>query len=547
MRLDQTKIKKILLEENYISKEDAEKIEKIAKEKNVDFVETLFAEDFLTRDILGQAISESYGMQYADLNTNIPSQDQVLRIPEAVAKKYRTVLFSEGKNDVVLTTDSPELLKNAFEIRQIFPKKRISITYSLSEDIDEVFSSYRKPIEKRFATIIEEGNKIAPELLNEVIEDAMSLHASDIHFEPRGERTSIRFRIDGLLQKIGDISTSYYENVLNYLKVQASLRIDEHRATQDGAIRFVTKAGNMDVRLSIVPVVGGEKVVLRVLSRYIGDLTLDKIGLSAKDQDWMEFAIKRPFGMVIISGPTGSGKTTTLYSLIRSMNNPGINITTIEDPVEYLISNANQIQVNSETGITFAKGLRSIVRQDPDVILVGEIRDQETAEIAVNAALTGHILFSTFHANDAATTFLRLADLGIEKYLLASTIEIVASQRLLRRICEKCRYSQEMDDAYLKKFPSFFANYLKKIPSVYLGKGCNVCNGTGYKGRIASFEIIKVTPEIQELVVKSATSKEIWSMAKSQGSTSLFEDAMEKAKLGITTFEEVLRVTPPSE
>ena len=547
MPIDNQKIIDILLDEKYISEADLKTAAENAKKRGVSLLAFLLDNNYVSFDLVGQAIAEYFGVSYADLNTNEPTAKQVLAIPENIARKYNIVLFRETEREVVLATDDPQNQEIIESVKWIFKGKKVKLAYAVAADIEKSFANYKKKLSTRFSKIIETENKVAPELTTEIIGDALDLNASDIHFEPREKETLIRFRIDGLLHEVGRISRQYYENIINYLKISASLRIDEHKTAQDGAIRFKTKSGNADVRLSIIPVVDGEKVVLRILSRHIGNLSIENIGFSQADQEIFESSIHKPFGMILISGPTGSGKTTTLYSLIKKIDDPEINITSIEDPVEYIIDNANQIQVNTETGLTFARGLRSIVRQDPDVILVGEIRDKETAEISVNAALTGHLLFSTFHANNAATTFLRLGDMGIEKFLLASTIEVVASQRLLRRICEKCRYSQPVDEKYLAKFPSRFSEYLKKIPTVYLGKGCPTCNGTGYKGRIAAFEIIKVTPEIQELILKNPTADEIWATAKKQGARSLFEDAQEKAKIGITTFEEVFRVAPPRD
>lgn len=545
MQIDDQKVIEILLSEKYISEDDLSNFREKAKKSGATLLVYLLNNNFLSVDLVGQAMAEYFGVSYADLNTYVPTVEQVNRIPEKTARKFNAVLFRENKNEVVIATDNPNNTKIFESMKSIFINKKIVLAYGIQRDIEKIFSSYKKNLSTRFSKIIETENKIAPELTLEIVSDALDLNASDIHFEPKENDTIIRFRIDGTLREAGRISKEHYENIINYLKISATLRIDEHRATQDGAIRFKTKSENADARLSIVPVVEGEKVVLRILSRHIGDLSIENVGFSDRDKKVFENVIKKPFGMVVISGPTGSGKTTTLYSLIKKISNPEINITTIEDPVEYIMDNANQIQVNVATGVTFAKGLRSIVRQDPDVILVGEIRDRETAEISVNAALTGHLLFSTFHANNAATTFLRLSDMGIENFLLSSTIEMVASQRLLRRLCEKCRYSQPVNKKYLDKFPENFAKNLRGISTVYAGKGCSVCNGTGYKGRIAAFEIIKMTPELQDLLVKNPTADEIWQLAKKQGSTSLFEDASRKASLGVTTFEEVFRVAPP--
>ncbi|NTU69945.1 type II/IV secretion system protein, partial [bacterium] len=359
-----------------------------------------------------------------------------------------------------------------------------------------------------------------------------------------------RFRIDGVLQEAGRFPKEYYENILNRVKVEARLRIDEHYSAQDGAIRYTLKGkdDSVDVRISIVPTLDGEKIVLRLLAGYTRSLTLADLGLSPENQNLVEDAGKKPFGMILITGPTGSGKTTTLYALLKTLNRVDVNITTIEDPVEYKIPGINQIQVNNQTNLTFSQGLRSIVRQDPDIVLVGEIRDEETAEIAVNASLTGHLLLSTFHANDAATSILRLLDMGIEPFLLASTLEVVGSQRLVRKICEHCKASFSLDKKTLIKDIPLAAPFFKESKiTIYKGKGCDVCNHTGYRGRVAIYEFIKVTPEIEELIMHNPSSEAIWKESKKRGGQSMFEDGIAKVKEGITTVEEVLRVSSPPE
>jgi len=545
MKIDEKKIIEIILKEKYLSEEDLQEALEKSKKTRLSVLAYLLQNNYLNEDLIGQAIAEYFGVPYADLNSNVPSAEQVLKIPEALAKKYNVVLFQEGKKEIVLATDNPTDKTVVEKLKFAFIGKKITLAYSLAEDIAKCLNYYKKNLSSRFSNIIKNEEKVAPEITEEIIRDAVDLNASDIHFEPNEESAFVRFRIDGVLQEVGKISRRYYENIVNYVKVRAVMRIDEHRSAQDGAIRFKGDFGEIDVRVSVVPVVDGEKIVLRILSKNISNLAIDNLGLSPADQEILESSVKKPFGMIIVSGPTGSGKTTTLYALLRGINSSEINITSIEDPVEYIIPGANQIQVNQETGLTFAKGLRSVVRQDPDVILVGEIRDKETAEISVNAALTGHLLFSTFHANNASATIPRLMDMGIEKYLLSSTLELIISQRLLRRICEKCRYSAPISKEYLEKLPAKYRDCLRNISNVYRGKGCEACNGTGYKGRVAAFEMIKMTPEMQELMVKNPTAREIWELAKKQGSRSLFQDAWGKAELGITTFDEVFRVTPP--
>jgi type II secretory ATPase GspE/PulE/Tfp pilus assembly ATPase PilB-like protein len=417
--------------------------------------------------------------------------------------------------------------------------------YSLENDIRDSFVHYQKKLDTRFAEIIENKDRVAPEILNEIFVDAQAFEASDIHFEPRDEDVLVRFRIDGVLQEAGVLPKKYYKNILNRIKVMSNLRIDEHFIAQDGSMHYKTDNDSFDVRTSIVPTVTGEKTVLRMLSSYIGGLSLANIGLSERNQKLLTKAAKQPFGMILVTGPTGSGKTTTLYSLIHLLEQPKVNITTIEDPVEYKIEKANQIQVDKENNLTFSEGLRSIVRQDPDIILVGEIRDEETARISVNAALTGHLLLSTFHSNDAATAIPRLLDMGIESFLLSSTLELLVAQRLVRKICENCRHSVTKKVSELEKTQKGVGSFFnEKEVTLYEGEGCNVCNGTGFDGRTAVFEIIEMTTEIQELVLEDPSTSEVWKLARKQGVQSMFEDGIEKVKEGVTTLEEVSRVIP---
>ncbi len=540
MLIDEKKLKESLVRGHYVAEADLVLAEKNAKQARTTLFEQLMKEDLLTKDLLGQAIAESYGFAYADLNSNIPSQEQVLRIPETIGRKYRAVLFSEKSKTVTVTTDNPVDTNLAIELKKIFSGKKITVTYSLSEDIDEVLRVYLHAIEAHFLHLLKEKGGSAPEVLQEMCNDALSSRASDIHLEPQEQEIIVRFRIDGVLREMGSFPKEYYENILNRIKVQAHLRTDEHFSAQDGSLRHSKDDKAINLRVSIIPTMDGEKIVMRVLTEYVRGFTLADLGLSEKNQTLLINAAEKPFGMILVVGPTGSGKTTTLYGLLKYLNKAEINITTIEDPVEYKITGVNHIQVNSQTNLTFAKGLRSIVRQDPDIIFLGEIRDQESAEIAVNAALTGHLLLSTFHANDAATAIPRLLDMGIERFLLASTLQIIISQTLVRRICESCRssYTEQRKE---------YKTYLKKN-TLYRGKGCASCLNTGYKGRIALFEFIKNTPLLQELILRNPSTKEVWELARKEGAVSMFEDGIEKAQNGMTTLDEVLRVAaPPTE
>src|SRR3990167_6826680 len=438
MKFDDKTLQRILLKKNYIKQEDIQNADDFTKTSHASFVDYLLQANLITKDLLGQAIAESFEVPYVDLNSTQSTPLQVQKIPEEIAKKYHALVSAEEKKKILVTTDDPEEPNLLPALKKLFPGKNISIAYSLPEDIEANFVHYQKPLETRFSKILEKKGRIAPELLEEIFDDALLYHASDIHFEPRQKDVLVRFRVDGVLYEAGRIPKEYYENILNRIKVQSGLRIDEHFAAQDGSLRYEKDSTIVDLRTSIVPTVEGEKVVLRVLSAYVQGFSLGDLGLSSEHQQLLEQAAEKPFGMILVAGPTGSGKTTTLYALLKIVNSPDVNITTIEDPVEYKVLGVNQIQVNRETNLTFAKGLRSIVRQDPDIILVGEIRDKETAEIAVNAALTGHLLYSTFHANDAPTAVTRLLDMGVEPFLLASTLDVIVAQRLVRKICNHC-------------------------------------------------------------------------------------------------------------
>ncbi len=541
------KIKEILLRGNYVAEADLQKAEDYSQAHHSSLIDYLLSEGLISKDLIGQAVAEYFNVFYADLNSNQPSREQVLRIPEEIAKKYRIVLFKDSEENTIVTTDNPEQENLIPVFLEVLKKPDIEIAYSLPEDIDAAFIHYHKALETRFAKIITGQKRIAPGIIDEIFADALAFHASDIHFEPQEDEIVIRFRIDGVLHEAGRISKEYYENILNRIKVQSHLRTDEHMAAQDGSIRYEKKGKVTDLRVSIVPTLDGEKVVIRLLAEYVRGFTLNDLGLSPAHQALITAASKKPFGMILAVGPTGAGKTTTLYGILKFLNRPEVNIATIEDPVEFKILGVNHIQVNLQTNLTFANGLRSIVRQDPDIILVGEIRDKETAELAVNAALTGHLMLSTLHANDAATAIPRLLDMEVEPFLLSSTLEIVIAQRLVRRICEKCRTSYTEDIANLEKlFPQAKDFFSKKELTLYKGKGCEACAGTGYKERTAIFEIIRSTPELQDLILKNPSTKQIWELAYQQGAHSMFEDGIEKVNSGITTLEEILRVSNPS-
>ncbi len=379
-------------------------------------------------------------------------------------------------------------------------------------------------------------------IVNLLIDGAHRASASDIHIDPQPESVRIRLRIDGALQDETPLPKTIHSEIISRIKILAGLRTDEHQTPQDGRFRIVLDFGAIDIRVSIMPTYYGENVVMRLLTDQHQSFDLDNLGFSQKDKEKILRAVKNPYGMILVTGPTGSGKTTTLYTLIKLLNTPSTSIITIEDPIEYSIGGINQIGVNARTGLTFANGLRSMLRQDPNIIMVGEIRDNETAGLAVNIALTGHLVLSTIHTNDAATTLPRLIDLGIEPYLIASTVNIAIGQRLVRKICESCKKDLKITDLQIQSLTSVIPQELfSKEMLFYRGQGCDKCNQTGYQGRVCINEVLVVDDAIRSAIHKKASATEIKKEAKAQAMTSMIEDGFLKAKQGITTIEEILR------
>jgi type IV pilus assembly protein PilB len=544
-QVDDAFIKEALIKGQYASAEDIEKAEDYAKSHHTGLTEYLFNEELLNKGLLGQAISEALGMRYLDLSQNLPEKSVVAQIPKEIAERERIVAI-EGGDAPVVVTDRTDIANVQQAIAPLFPGKTIALCWDFGADIERGFSLYKESLAVRFTEIIKKEQKVAPEIVEQIVEDSILMRASDIHLEPQETEVLVRFRIDGVLEDAGTLPRAQYENILNRIKIEARLRIDEHNKSQDGAIRYHKGPTSADLRVSIIPTVSGEKVVMRILGEYLRTLTLADIGLSQKHQALLTEIANRPYGMILTVGPTGSGKTTTLYSILRMLNDSSINITTIEDPVEYRIGRVNQVQVNEATGLTFANGLRTVVRQDPDVILVGEVRDLETAEISINAALTGHLLLSTFHANDSSTVVPRLMDMKVEPFLLAATLSVIVAQRLIRRICIHCKVSEETTvDTVVKEFPKLepFLKGDKLI--VYKGKGCKKCNNTGFKGQSGIFEFIEVTPKIADVILRDPSAETIETAARAEGTRSFFEDGLDKVLAGTTTFEELLRVALP--
>ncbi len=582
MQLSNADLGKVLVDQSYLSTDELAQVLKEADERRIGLRTILFERRLLTADLLENALSEYYKLPFYDLVSKPPTVDIVSALPEEFARSYSAiaVAYDDVTKSITVATSDPqqegleEAIRANIGQKVFIPtgkaalalKKKgfwakdakgpatkfagtVTYVYAPESAVKTAFSFYRKPLATRFQSIIEQQKKVAPEILEEIFNDAMGLKASDIHFEPQEKDVIVRFRVDGVMHEAGRLPKQFYEGIVNRIKIEANLRIDEHFAAQDGAIRYKSKAGTMDVRVSIIPIIDGEKVVMRLLSEYVRNLTLADLGFSDHYREILERSANKPFGMIITTGPTGAGKSTTLYGLIKMRNRPDVNISTIEDPVEYKIPGINHIQVNHATGLDFSKGLRSLVRQDPDIILVGEIRDSETATIAVNAALTGHLLFSTLHANDSATAIPRLIEMGVEPFLLASTLEVIVAQRLARKICPQCRFSFTIAVDEAKKLFRGAEHYFHGDEPVHLyrGKGCQACGNTGYRGRIGIYELLEITKDMEDLIVQKKNSTDILMKARENGFMFLFEDGLDKVRAGQTTIEELSRVAAPPD
>jgi len=404
-------------------------------------------------------------------------------------------------------------------------------------------------VERELAAPIEQISIIR--LVDGIIQHAYRSRASDIHIDPAEKKVDVRMRIDGVLHDIFVFPKELQEEVISRIKVLAKLRTDEHQAAQDGRFRFTapTSGANpeaiFDIRVSIMPTYYGENAVLRLLAEQGEIFTLENIGLSSRDLKVVKRAIAKPYGMILATGPTGSGKTTTLYTILKTLNTRESSVITIEDPIEYSLEGISQIQVNPQTNLTFASGLRAILRQDPNIIMVGEIRDEDTAAIAINAALTGHLLLSTLHTNDAPTTLPRLIDMKVEPFLIASTVNIAIGQRLVRKICPSCKVKKKLCDIELKSLESAIpAELLSKSQTspLYAGEGCKECDNSGYRGRIGIYEVLEVTDNIRAAIMQRKNASDIRDVAVKEGMTTMLEDGFNKALAGITTIEEILRV-----
>lgn len=567
MDIPDEQIKTLLLDAQMLSLEDFERALKEARETDTPILEYLPKSGLISDNHLGQLLADMYKANFIDLSGEKVTKSEMEILPEIIARSQRAVVFRNDTKIHLATTDPNNY--EFFKLTERRFEKPVEVYYATPFSLNAVLRQYGQSfgdrIEKmlkRLRTGGEERDEDIVKFVSLVMSYAHTTRASDVHLEPLVDHVSMRFRIDGILHEFARYPLDLHEKVVFRIKIMSRLRTDEHAAPQDGRFSFVqeatdadSKPESFDVRVSILPVTSGENVVMRLLAEHSERFTLTDLGFSDIDLEKVERASRKPYGMILSVGPTGAGKTTSLYALLQTLNDMEVNIMTIEDPVEYAMEHVQQTQVNDKKHLTFATGLRSIVRQDPDIIMVGEIRDKETADIAVNAAMTGHLVLSTLHANDAATTFPRLAEMGVEPFLVASSVNVIIAQRLTRKICHKCKtnYFLDADELALLGTEPELTKIVKRLSGkkeiekirFYRGAGsaCEVCGGTGYNGRVGIFEVMEVSERLRVLISGKASADVITKTACEEGMTTMLEDGVAKMLQGLTSLEEVIRTT----
>ena len=547
----------LLIKKGIITEDQVAKAKEEIGKSGIPIEKALEKLGFISEIDITQAVAESMGVPFMDLTDYLIDAEVIKLVPEATAKKFKAVpLFKIGDTLTVAMAD-PQDIAAIDEVRKRSKMGAIEPVLSTPDMIQKVVDQYygaigdakelvkgltKEKLEAKGAKGLAEVAGEAPviKLVNLIIMQAVKDKASDIHIEPGEENVLVRYRIDGILHEVQDIPKHLQSALASRVKVMSKMDIAETRKAQDGRIQLKMESKNLDLRVSSFPTVHGENIVMRILDKSSVLIGLAELGFSSIDLKEFDKTIRHPNGIVLVTGPTGSGKTTTLYAALSTINTMEKNIITIEDPVEYELPLIRQTQVNAKAGITFANGLRSILRQDPDIVMVGEIRDKETAEIAIQASLTGHLVFSTLHTNDAASALTRLLDMGIEPFLISSSIIGILAQRLVRVICPKCKEKYTPSDVETQNLASLQS---KQKIEFYRGKGCMKCKDTGFTGRIGIYELLLINDEIKNLVTAKASANEIKKKAVAQGMRVLFEDGIEKVRNGVTTVEEVLRVT----
>ena len=525
-------------------------------------VETILVErQIVPPDKITAAKAQILNVPYIKLEGKAIAADVLNLVPEAAARRYTIIPFEKKEDELWVAMADPLDI----QVTQFIEKKavmRVKPFLGQSEDILKAISDqYSQNLSSEVTSALKEVASVKPEeaaqtgpeilreapvsnIIDQLLEYAMKVRASDIHIEPQEERTRVRYRIDGILQEKILLPKGVHDALVSRIKILSVLKIDEKRLPQDGRFTFSYENNVVDLRVSTVPTVFGEKVVLRLLPKSTQAPTLLELGLRGSSLKSLETQLLRPHGIILICGPTGSGKTTTLYSVLTKISTTKVNIVTVEDPVEYQISGVNQVQVNPTVGLTFASALRSFLRQDPNIIMVGEIRDSETADLAIQAALTGHQVFSTVHTNSSSGVPPRLLDMGVEPFLLTSALNVVVGQRVVRKLCRQCRIEFDPPPEVLENIKAVLGKFLpQNMPmKLFKGRGCALCSNTGYLGRIGIFEVLSISEEIAKLILEHASSGSIEEKAVAAGMITMKQDGYLKVLEGITSMEEVLRV-----
>ena len=516
---------------------------------------------FVTEAGLVSILSEQLGLEFIDLSEAHIDQAAVAMVAEPVARRHSCLPVSLEDDTLIIAMADPANVVAVDDIRAM-TKRDVRVVVATKADVMAAINRFYR-MDRTAETLAEEvaAEKEAEEemsleaqlktaraedapiikLVNLLITQAVTDRASDIHIEPEEHGLRVRYRIDGVLHEVMNPPKSVQAGMISRLKIMADINIAERRIPQDGRIGLVVGGKQIDIRVATLPTVHGEKLVLRILDKSNVLLELQDLGFLPGNFRIFQEAYTKPYGEILVTGPTGSGKSTTLYATLNILNRPEVNTITVEDPVEYRLPGVNQIQTHPKAGLTFASALRSILRADPDIVLIGEIRDRETAQIATEAALTGHLVLSTLHTNDAPSALTRLVEMGIEPYLVSSALDCILAQRLARKLCGRCKqdYKPTPDELTSCGFPW---DPEGDLPTLFRPIGCSACGGTGYKGRMALHEVMRVTEEIEKLVVESASSEEVKKVALAQGMITLREDGLEKVRMGRTAIEEILRV-----
>ena len=580
MHITNEQLKLFLTDSNIIPKENIEEVFLEAERQEKPLGPFLLKKELISEAELQKVYAYVLGIPFVDLTKETIPLEILQIVPEPIARKYNIVSFERQAMDLKVAMLNPEDLQTIDFIR----KKsgyRIIPCLTTKESIQAALRHYEKSLKAEFGDLltvttvdVDEGQdsgsleKIASDLpvvriVDTLLKHAILQSASDIHIEPSETDVIVRYRIDGVLHDAMVLPRDAATGIVARIKVLSNLKLDEHRQPQDGRFKIEKDDYKISFRVSILPVFDGEKIVMRLLDESSKGLTLEKMGLGNEGLEIVHREIKKPNGIILVTGPTGSGKTTTLYTIMDILNTQEVNISTVEDPVEYRMPRVNQSQVNPKVGMTFAAVLRSLLRQDPDILMVGEIRDNETLEIALHAAMTGHLVLSTLHTNSAAATLPRMLDMGAEPFLIASTVNVIVAQRLVRKVCVECRKEYKLDkkevealaksvdmeeiivalksDAELKKRLGDVKS-LAEVP-FYRPGGCEQCGGEGYRGRVGVYEVLEMSTDIRKLVTQAATAEDIDKKARENGMLSMSQDGFMKAARGLTTIEEVLRVT----